>query len=410
MNRSITGFTLNWSSNLYFLILFFIVICLCVDGYCLEPPPITPVEEFFVVAPGIYPDIPPDWHLTVDGAVQQVLSLDLNDLEQYPVTREMATLECYFPAGPYYLAGNAYWSGVPLRDVLDVAALLPQARSVTVYALDGYYAGDYDINDIIQRDDILLCYLMNDQPLNNEQGYPLKMTVPGCAGFQWMRWAERIEVKTTEPTMSLYHYPIHARVINPEQNEVIALGNYMIYGMAFAGEGIEITRVEVSTDSGATWQDAGILNYFVPNVWKHWQLEWEIPDVGEYEIFVRTEDSLGNKQDEGSGYFGWRGFGVPVVVDYDNDGDGVADIKDNCPNNYNPSQADSDGDGLGNVCDDDCPEFDGMSPVNFVDFSALSRSWQLDGPDLEGDINKDLVVDLNDLMIFAWHWLSSCYE
>jgi len=173
---------------------------------------------------------------------------------------------------------------------------------------------------------------------------------------------------------------------------------------------MEITKVEISIDDGATWEPAQLLNYFVPNVWKHWEFTWEIPQVGQYQICVRTQDSLGNIQREELGDFGWRGFIVTVNVDYDNDADGIANSIDNCPDVYNPSQTDSDGDGTVNACDEDCPNLDGLNPVALVDFSIFAQSWLLTGPNLPGDLDMSKSVDANDLTIMADYWLSQCYE
>jgi DMSO/TMAO reductase YedYZ molybdopterin-dependent catalytic subunit len=388
--------------------LFFIVGYLSCSSYALEPPPITPIEEFFKL--GTAPAIPNDWHLLIDGAVEQPLSLTLEDIMQYPATTQMSTLECYYPVGTPLLVGNANWTGVPLKSMLLATVPEAGAVSVTFYAIDGYSMGPYSLNDMLSRDDFLLAYGMNGQTLPLIQGYPLKLVLPGIAGYQNARWLDRIEISKTTPTVELIHYPIHARIFEPNYGETIALGTYIIGGMAFAGEGIDINNVEVTMDNGENWEPAQILNYYVPNVWKHWEFTWVIPQVGEYRIYARAIDSLGNVQREPFGDFGWRGFGVTVSVDYDGDSDGVPDSIDNCPNDYNPSQADSDGDGIGNVCDEDCPNLDGLNPVNFADFSILANNWLKVDANLTGDLNKDETVDFSDIEIFTAYWLSHCYE
>jgi hypothetical protein len=94
----------------------------------------------------------------------------------------------------------------------------------------------------------------------------------------------------------------------------------------------------------------------------------------------------------------------------DVDNDGVGEVCDNCPGVYNPSQADSDGDAIGNACDRDCPNLDGLNPVDFNDFSILAQGWQIGEPNLPGDLNFDKKVDVNDLSIFSLYWLSDCFE
>ena len=399
-----------WSkSKTYVLVLVFFA-CMSANCYSLDAPPITPNEEFFWLAGSGIPTIPEDWRLIVDGSVVQPLSLSLEELMQYPATTQMATLECYFPVGPSLLVGNANWTGVPLQTIIQEANPSGEAESVFFHAFDGYSMGPYSLYELLGRDDFLLAYGMNGQPLPLVQGYPLKVVLPGIAGYQNARWLGRIEISASSPAMGLNHYPIHARIFEPEYEGTIALGTYTIRGMVYAGQSIDITQIDISLDDGATWESAQLLNYFVPNVWKHWEFTWDIPQVGEYRIFARAIDSFGNVQREEWGDFGWRGFRVLVTVDYDNDSDGVANSIDNCPNDYNPSQTDSDRDGIGNVCDADCPNLDGLNPINFVDLSMLADNWLLIDVGLTGDLNMDGIVDVNDLCIFSNYWLSHCYE
>lgn len=107
------------------------------------------------------------------------------------------------------------------------------------------------------------------------------------------------------------------------------------------------------------------------------------------------------------GFLSWQWETAGCV---DSDGDGVNDDLDNCPNNFNPSQRDSDGDGGGNACDPNCPNLDGLNPVNFIDYSMLMQNWQVTGPNLPGDLNMDNIVDINDIAILSDYWLSDCYE
>lgn len=374
----------------------------------LEPPPVTPIEEFFLT--GTAPNVPENWRLVVDGEVASPLSLSIEDIRQYPSSTQMSTLECYFPVGISLLIGNATWTGVALNTIIQHAAPLAEATSVNFYAMDGYSMGSLDVNELIQNNDLMLAYGMNGQELPHKHGYPVRLVLPGCVGYQWIKWINHIEIVTSPPSITLNHFPIHARVFSPKYGETIVLGTHTIYGMAFAGTEIEITSVEVSTDGGTTWEPAQLLNYFIPNVWKHWEFTWDAVQLGEYQIFARAIDSLGNIQSEQIGNCGWRGYGVSITVDTDEDGDGIPDLTDNCIFAYNPSQQDSDHDGTGNACDSDCPNLDGVNPVSFFDFSILATNWQLIGPALAGDLNMDFAVDVNDLAILTDYWLDDCYE
>ena len=359
--------------------------------FSLDPPPITPNDQFFVQNNKHGVQVPPpDWHLIIDGEVSSPLALTLDDVKGYPPVQLMATIECYSnPLGqvPQFFIGNAVWTGTRVKDLIAAAAPLSGVKSLVFYALDGWQV-KLSLTEIMQRDDLILAYGMNGGTLPPEQGYPLRLTTPGTSGSGgWVQWVTRIQA-VTEDAPYLYPIPQHAQIFQPLSGATIITGDYTISGMALVGGGQEVTKIEISTDGGATWCQATMLTYFVPNVWKHWQFVWHIPHTGSYEIVVRTEDNLGNKQIEGDYFWGWRY--VAVTVDNDTDEDGIPDSEDNCPSKpdgpllgtcspasdkagatchsdadcvngcssngtCSVNQEDSDGDGVGDVCDN-CPE------------------------------------------------------
>ena len=89
----------------------------------------------------------------------------------------------------------------------------------------------------------------------------------------------------------------------------------------------------------------------------------------------------------------------------DGDGDGVPDESDNCPSVHNPDQADSNGDGMGDECECQAANLDGIGLIDLPDLAILLSHWQSIG---DGDVNGSGFVDLTDLDIFARHWLTSC--
>jgi len=266
MNTVHTDTTIRRDWKVFIAILFFSSSFLTVNFHARDPPPIPPFEEFFLLNNNGIPTIPDDWRLTVTGSVTNPLSLTLDDLMNYTPTTRMATLGCawYTIAYPTIWIGNANWTGVPLKTIVEEAAPLTGAESITFYAVDGYTRNEYDLDEIMQREDILLAYEINGVTLPLEQGYPIRVVVPGCYGFEWVQWLERIEISATPPIHNLACFPVHARIFEPQDAESIRRGTHTISGVAFVGEGREVTKVEVSTNSGATWVTAQLLTLLFP--------------------------------------------------------------------------------------------------------------------------------------------------
>ena len=104
----------------------------------------------------------------------------------------------------------------------------------------------------------------------------------------------------------------------------------------------------------------------------------------------------------------WVDYVVIIEETSDADGDGILDSLDNCPDKANPNQIDSDADGIGDECECDAANLDGLNPVDFMDFAILADDWMLMGPNLAGDTNRDDKVNHDDLMQLFEHWLSDC--
>jgi len=287
----------------------------CGRGYCLDPPVITPLDEFFIEHNGGPVLIaPPDWRLIVDGLVAQPLALTIEEIHAYPSQTVMATVEC--GGNPFAfkvadLIGNAEWTGVPVRTLLEQAGPLDTAASVIFTALDGYSAR-IGLENIYARDDIMLAYGMNGETLPAEQGYPLRLIFPGISGNMWVQWVSRVEVSPEKMAGEFIPLPPHCQIFTPEHDQIITAASRRLYGMALAGER-EIDSVEVSTDGGFSWNAAEMLTSYVPNVWRHWEYEWSPPAPGNYTLAARAIDASGAVQPEG-GIYGWNIFSIDVSV------------------------------------------------------------------------------------------------
>jgi sulfane dehydrogenase subunit SoxC len=294
----------------------FLSTALYTPGYCLDPPVVTPIHEFFIEHNGGDVQIaPPDWQLIVDGLVARPLALTIEEVRDYPSQTHMATIEC--GGNPFAfkvadLIGNAVWTGVPVSTLLNYAGPLDTAASVTFTALDGYTVR-IGLEDLYERDDIMLAYGMNGETLPPEQGYPLRLIFPGISGNVWVQWVTHVEVTSTQMTGTFWPLPPHCQIFEPVHEQTIDLGTRRIYGMALAG-GVEITAVEVSTDGGFSWQPATILTEYVPNAWRHWEFNWTPPAPGNYMLAARAIDASGKVQAE-PGIYGWKMLSIALMAE-----------------------------------------------------------------------------------------------
>jgi DMSO/TMAO reductase YedYZ molybdopterin-dependent catalytic subunit len=302
---------------------------------------ITPNESFYVRCHFPIPEIrAEDWKLTIEGEVENPFEIGYDELCKMGSRTITATLEC---AGNNRIflepkvkgvqwdlgaVGNASWKGVPLSAVIERAKIKAGAIEAI---FDGSDEGVVDKSPTPAgkisycrsvplakaMSDVLLAYEMNGEPLSASHGFPLRAIVPGWYAMASVKWLRRIIV-TDKPFNGFYQSldytywdrsgtlptlaPItdlqtKAEIARPENGETIpANSTYRIHGAAWSGTG-EITRVEVSFDSGNSWQDAKLLGEPVKNSWRLWEYEWRTPaEAGRHALMARATDSTGVTQ------------------------------------------------------------------------------------------------------------------
>jgi DMSO/TMAO reductase YedYZ molybdopterin-dependent catalytic subunit len=148
--------------------------------------PITPVEELHTTGRPVELDIN-TYRLTVEGLVENPLSLSYEEIMAYPNVTEVVLLIC---PGVFY--DNAEWTGAPVVDILRQAKVKPEAEKVYFEAAGGYRQ-ILTIEEAMS-DGVFLAYEVNGQPLPLEHGYPLRLVVRGKYGSRWVKWLTRIEV------------------------------------------------------------------------------------------------------------------------------------------------------------------------------------------------------------------------
>lgn len=262
-----------------------------IDSLALE---VTPTPDFYQVSKNAFdPHVDlRSWKLEVAGMVGQALNLTLEDLMSLPPIEQYATLCCISNEVGGDLIGNARWRGVRLRDVLERAGPSVGVVDIVLRARD-----DYADSIPLERalgDGTLLVYEMNGEPLSPEHGFPLRLIVPGIYGMKNVKWITRIEAvgydfkgywqrrgwddRAEYKTMSR----IDAPTTTVKEGTAIA-------GIAFAGDR-GISKVEVSTDGGRTWESAEIKSALSPFTWVLWQKQWSPDRSGKHRVVVRATD------------------------------------------------------------------------------------------------------------------------
>ena len=300
---------------------------------------ITPVGLHYLLTHFDIPAVDPNnWELTVGGSVRRHLRLNLEQLKARPSTTIAVTLECAGngrarlsprPLSQPWLeeaVGTAEWTGTPLRPLLDEAEPLDHAADVVFTGLDrGIQGGveqQYERSLPIaecRRDEILLAYAMNGQPLAPQHGFPVRLIVPGWYGMTHVKWLRAITVLAERfagyQQATAYHYRLaddevgvpvtrilpRALMMPPgipdfmSRVRFLAPTTQLLTGRAWSGCA-PITRVEVSVNGGLSWTEATLGDTVSPYAWLSWTQVWDATKPGEYELCVRATDGAGNVQ------------------------------------------------------------------------------------------------------------------
>jgi sulfoxide reductase catalytic subunit YedY len=149
--------------------------------------PISPIEDLHVAGSGPKTVDIASYRLTVDGLVDMPFTLTYGEIMLFPTVTQVVLLVC-----PNFFADNAEWTGVLVSTLLAEAGVMPQAKKVTFYALDGYQR-TLSLEEA-QSDDVFLAYMVDGQVLPLKHGYPLRLVVKGVFGDRWVKWVDHIKI------------------------------------------------------------------------------------------------------------------------------------------------------------------------------------------------------------------------
>ena len=295
---------------------------------------ITPTDLFYRI--DISPIIPSinvgTWRLSIKGLVDNPMEITYEELKAMPSVEQFSTLSCVSNKVGGDLISNAVWKGVPLRNILEQAQIRPDAEYIVFRCFDGYDVG-IPLEKALE-DGTILAYDMNRATLNPAHGYPLRAIVPNIYGMMNAKWITEIEVVdyvyegfwqrkgwsniARVNTLSTIVIPGNAalrtrfRGFSPASSNLVGSSNNStsssssssipgrratLGGIAFAGTR-GISKVQVSIDSGATWNDATLKEPLSPYSWVMWASELNLPgqQEDEYRVSVRVIDKAGNVQ------------------------------------------------------------------------------------------------------------------
>ena len=282
---------------------------------------ITPSSLFYVATHrGSYvPDIDPQEHrLMIHGMVDRPLTFTVDELKRLPYVSRIHFVECLGNrARPTHktvqethgLTSCAEWTGVPLSLLLKEAGLQNGASWIVAEGAEEV-KGASSIPLAKALDDCLVCYGQNGEALRPQQGFPLRLMVPGFEGIYQIKYLRRIKVVdryymtyddyghiNPDPKIAALTHMIGPKsvITYPSGGQQLpGRGFYEISGLAWSGSGA-IRKVEVSVDGGRSWQDADIRGTANPMAHTRFGFHWNW-DGTESVLMSRCTDELGTAQ------------------------------------------------------------------------------------------------------------------
>lgn len=270
------------------------------------------------------PDIDPSVHrLLIHGLVKRPLVFTMDALLRYPMVTRIQFIECsgnsrpnLSPTPPAASCGAIHgmvscseWTGVPLATLLAEAGVDRGAQWLLAEGADAA-AMSRSVPMAKAMDDALLALYQNGEHLRPENGYPVRLFLPGYEGNMSVKWLRRIKV-TAAPTMTkdetskytdllpsgkslMFTYPMEVKSVITAPSPGLAMrgpGLYEISGLAWSGLG-KITKVEVSADGGRTWGEAVLTEPVLSKALTRFRMAWRW-DGGPAVLKSRASDATG---------------------------------------------------------------------------------------------------------------------
>ncbi|MEO8289235.1 MAG: molybdopterin-dependent oxidoreductase [Chloroflexota bacterium] len=267
---------------------------------------LTPTDSFYHVSKNFFDPSPSSdgWKLEIKGLVQNPYSITYKELLALPAVEVVVGMMCISNPLGGGLIGNTNWKGVRLADLLNKANPKKGVLDIVMTAEDGY-TDSITLQKALDPD-VVLVWEMAGAPLTPQHGFPARLLVPGIYGMKHVKWLNSIELVNSDyrgywqqpsqgwsdpapvNTMSKIDYPVGGSLKLEQQT---------LSGIAFAGDR-SISKVEISTDGGKTWNDAYVKPKLSGTSWIVWAYDWTPLQAGKYTVKVRATDGAGNLQRE----------------------------------------------------------------------------------------------------------------
>lgn len=264
----------------------------------------TPNRRFYRIDTVLNPPsiTPTDWSLRIHGMVDRELTLSYDDLAARRLAGAWVTLCCVSNPVGGPLVGNAYWTGVPIRQLLDEVGVHDQADAVKQTSYDGWTCGT-PLSALTDGRNALLAMGMNGEPLPIEHGFPVRMVVPGLYGYvSATKWLIDLEVTRFDKLRAYWTergwsergpVKMESRIDYPGNGRSVNTGAVRVGGSAWA-QHVGIAKVEIQLDGGP-WQAATIGAAPNRDTWVQWTAEVQASS-GSHELRVRATDLTGYTQ------------------------------------------------------------------------------------------------------------------
>ncbi|KQP40306.1 sulfite dehydrogenase [Methylobacterium sp. Leaf104] len=280
--------------------------------------------------------IDPERHrLAIHGLAERPLVLTMDDLLRMPAVSRIHFLECsgntpWLGAKPSWTLQESHgllscseWTGVELATLLDEVGVRPGAAWILAEGADAS-GMTRSLPLDLARDGAILAYVQNGERLRPEQGYPLRLFVPGVEGNLSVKWLRRLKIgdqpfQTREETAKYtdlmpdgtarqFTFVMEAKsvITAPSGGERLGGPGFReIRGLAWTRRG-RIARVEVSTDGGARWQAATLEGPILPRCLTRFRLPWRW-EGGPAQLLSRATDETGYVQPDRAALVSVRG-------------------------------------------------------------------------------------------------------